>query len=127
MDFSAAIKSGFDNYIIFSARAALSEYWYWQLLMVLVAIAAGLIDLAIFGDSSPINTNTIAGLALFLPTWAVTIRRLHDLDRSGWWSLLMLVPLIGWFWLLFWFCTRGTVGSNRFGPDPLQDTTSAAA
>jgi uncharacterized membrane protein YhaH (DUF805 family) len=63
--------------------------------------------------------NAIAELVLFLPTLAVSIRRLHDLDHGGWWFLLIFIPLIGGIWLLVWFCMRGTVGPNRFGPDPL--------
>jgi len=49
----------------------------------------------------------------------VAVRRLHDLDRSGWWICLAFIPLIGAIILIVWFCTRGTVGPNRFGPDPL--------
>ena len=60
------------------------------------------------------------GLALFLPGLAVSIRRLHDLGRSGWYFLLILIPLIGTIILLIWFCMRGTVGPNQYGPDPLQ-------
>jgi len=56
---------------------------------------------------------------LLLPSIAVAIRRLHDLDRTGWWFLLVFLPIIGGIWLFIWFCTRGTVGPNRFGPDAL--------
>ena len=66
---------------------------------------------------SPLNS--LAGLALFLPGIAVSIRRLHDLDRTGWW-LLLILTIIGGIVLLAWFCMRGTVGPNRFGPDPLE-------
>ena len=62
----------------------------------------------------------IAALALFLPGLAVSIRRLHDRDKSGWWVLLAFIPLIGAIILLIWFIMRGTQGPNRFGPDPLQ-------
>jgi uncharacterized membrane protein YhaH (DUF805 family) len=119
MNFTQAIQSGFQNYVGFSGRAARSEYWYWYLFFVLVAIAGALIDLALFPrvEISPINT--LAELALLLPTVAVSVRRLHDLDRTGWWLLIFLIPLIGGILLLVWFCMRGTVGSNRFGPDPL--------
>jgi len=64
--------------------------------------------------------NGIASLATFLPSLAVGIRRLHDRDQTGWWILLGLIPVIGWIILIVWFCMRGTVGPNRFGPDPLQ-------
>ena len=63
--------------------------------------------------------------ALFLlitavPSLAVSIRRLHDIDRSGWWSLLIVIPFLGTIWLLVLFCLKGTPGENRFGEDPLQ-------
>ena len=64
-------------------------------------------------------TNGLFGLVTFIPTVSVAIRRLHDSDRTGWWYLLIFVPLIGWIILLIWYVTKGTDGPNRFGPDPL--------
>jgi len=55
------------------------------------------------------------------------VRRLHDTDRSGWWWLLALVPIVGWIILLVWNCSRGTRGPNRYGPDPLGAPTSSRA
>jgi len=124
MNFFEAISSGFRNYVGFSGRAMRSEYWYWFLFTILLAIVTVGIDYAIFGDTmatsavSPVNS--IASLATFLPSLAVGIRRLHDRDQTGWWILLGLIPVIGWIILIVWFCMRGTVGPNRFGPDPLQ-------
>ena len=118
MNFVDAVKSGFQNYVTFSGRAARSQYWYWALFCILVGIGSVVIDAALFPQSYMRPVNAIAELVLFLPTLAVSIRRLHDLDRSGWWFLLIFVPLIGGIWLLVWFCMRGTVGPNRFGPDP---------
>jgi uncharacterized membrane protein YhaH (DUF805 family) len=57
-------------------------------------------------------------LATFIPNLAVSVRRLHDQDKSGWWILIALVPLIGGIWLLVLYCMEGTRGPNRFGPDP---------
>ena len=123
MTFTQAIASGFRNYVNFTARAARSEFWFWFLFAVLASIAAGLIDLGLFprAEISPINT--LVGLALFLPGLAVSVRRLHDLDRSGWWILLIFIPIIGVIVLIIWDCMRGTVGPNRFGPDPLAGTS----
>jgi uncharacterized membrane protein YhaH (DUF805 family) len=58
------------------------------------------------------------GLAVLLPSLAVEIRRLHDTDRSGWWILIGLVPVIGGIWLLVLLCLAGTPAANRFGPPP---------
>ena len=61
------------------------------------------------------------GLVTIIPNIAIAIRRLHDRDYSGWWYLLVFIPLIGWLILFIWFCLKGTDGPNRFGPDPLAD------
>jgi len=119
MTFTEAIRSGFQNYVGFSGRAIRSEYWFWHLFYFLVVIAAVIIDLALFRRSGSSPISTLAELALLLPSIAVAIRRLHDLDRTGWWFLLVFLPIIGGIWLFIWFCTWGTVGPNRFGPDAL--------
>jgi len=119
MNLAEAVKSGFQNYVHFSSRAVRSEYWYWALFATVTAIVAALLDRALFSRSGASPIYAIVGLALFLPGLAVSVRRLHDLDRSGWWFFLLFIPLIGAIWILVWFCTRGTVGPNRFGPDPL--------
>jgi uncharacterized membrane protein YhaH (DUF805 family) len=115
MGFGQAISTGFSNYVNFSDRAARSEYWYWILFYFIGAIVTGAIDAAI-GMSI---TTGLFGLAMLLPNLAVSIRRLHDLDRTGWWILIGLIPIVGWIILLIWYCTKGTDGQNRFGPDPL--------
>lgn len=122
MGFTDAIKIGFQKYIGFSGRAARSEYWYWVLFVVLVQIVAWLIDMTLFGfNTTGVNPiGALASLALFLPGLAVSIRRLHDIDRVGWWVLLALIPIVGAIVLIYWACLRGTVGANRFGPDPLE-------
>jgi uncharacterized membrane protein YhaH (DUF805 family) len=119
MNFTQAIASGFQNYVNFSDRASRSAFWFWILFAVLVSIVASTIDYLLFPhmDFSPLQS--LAGLALFLPGLAISVRRLHDRDKSGWWVLLNFVPLIGIIILIVWFCMRGTVGPNRFGPDPL--------
>jgi uncharacterized membrane protein YhaH (DUF805 family) len=115
MNFTQAISSGFSNYVNFAGRSIRSEYWYWALFVVLGSIVARIID-AVIGIGL---FNSIFGLAVLLPSIAVGVRRLHDLDRTGWWLLLDFIPVIGWIVLIVWFCGRGTVGANRFGPDPL--------
>ena len=120
MGFTDAIKTGFRKYIGFSGRAMRSEYWYWALFILLLQIVAWLIDMTLFGfNTTGINPiGAIASLATFLPGLAVSIRRLHDIDRVGWWVLLALT-IIGAIVLIYWACLRGTVGTNQFGSDPL--------
>jgi uncharacterized membrane protein YhaH (DUF805 family) len=119
MGFGEAIASGFRNYARFSGRAARSEYWYWVLFVVLVSVVAKTIDFALTGDPRGGVIGALVSLGLLLPDIAVSVRRLHDRDKSGWFFLLCFVPLIGSIILLVWFCQRGTAGTNRFGPDPL--------
>jgi uncharacterized membrane protein YhaH (DUF805 family) len=61
----------------------------------------------------------LSSLGLLLPNLAVTARRLHDIDRSAWWILIMLVPIVGAIILFMFMCLRGTFGLNRFGPEPV--------
>ena len=120
MNFFEAISSGFSNYVNFSGRSSRSEYWFWTLFVILVVIVTSVIDYMItqgFGFS-PITL--IAELVFFLPGLAVSVRRLHDRDKSGWFLLLIFIPLVGAIILLIWYCQRGTIGPNRFGPDPLE-------
>ena len=119
MNFQQAIASGFRNYVTFAGRASRSEYWFWTLFAILVGAAAAILDAALFPglDARPIHS--LASLALFLPGLSVSVRRFHDLDRTGWW-LLILLTVIGIIVVLIWFCLRGTVGPNRYGSDPLE-------
>jgi uncharacterized membrane protein YhaH (DUF805 family) len=116
MTFGEAIQSGLRNYVTFSGRAPRSEYWWFFLFGLLCSIAGEILDAAT-GGAGLINLAVAFGL--FLPSLAMAVRRLHDVDRSGWWYLIILIPLIGLIVLLVWFVTRGTTGDNRFGPDPL--------
>ena len=125
MTFIEAIKSGFRNYVNFNDRASRSEFWYWALFALLVAIGASIIDSIVAPANVYGPISGLMGLASFLPGLAVSVRRLHDGDRSGWFVLLHFIPLIGSIILLIWFCTRGTDGPNRFGPDPLQPAATA--
>jgi len=117
MNFGEAIKSGLSNYVTVSGRACRSEFWFWTLFVILVTIAAGIIDQAVV-ESEYGLVQPLTSLALFLPGIAVAIRRLHDLDRTGWWVLIAFTG-IGIILLLIWDCMKGTSGPNRFGPDLL--------
>lgn len=110
------------KYADFSGRARRMEFWMFVIFNFAVSIVASIVD-AIIGTSTAIGGVTgmftlIAGLALFIPGLAVDIRRLHDLDKSGWWLLIVLIPIIGALVLLVFFFLEGTKGDNRFGADP---------
>jgi uncharacterized membrane protein YhaH (DUF805 family) len=115
MNFLQAITSGFSNYVNFSARAIRSEYWYWVLFTTVGAFVTAFIDRM----DGVVALYPLFGLATILPSIAIGVRRLHDLDRSGWWLLLGFVPVIGAIVLIIWFCYGGTPAANRFGPDRL--------
>ncbi len=123
MDFATAIKTCFRKYVIFAGRASRSEFWYFYLFGVLVGLGAAVLDAALFGDNRVGALSAVANLVFFIPGWAVEVRRLHDVNRSGWWILIGLVPVIGGLVLLFWNCTRG-YDPNRFGPNPLDPRSS---
>jgi len=125
MDFTTAIRTCFQKYATFSGRAQRSEYWYFVLFVVLGGVVFGLIDAILLGwaSNNPQLLGPVFSLATFLPNLAAAVRRLHDTDRSGWWILLVLIPLIGWIVLIVWYSSGGTEGANRFGPDPLDGTS----
>ena len=117
MNFLEAIKSGFSHYVTFSGRAIRSEYWYWALFALLGGLATEILDAGIFATQAPTPLNSVFYLLTILPSLAISVRRLHDIDRTGWWVLITF-SLIGVFLLIYWACKRGTPGPNRFGPDP---------
>lgn len=120
MNFVEAITAGFRNYVNFSGRASRSEFWFWVLFAFLVGIVTGILDTAIFleGDEVSGPISKVTSVILFLPGLSVLFRRLHDIDRTGWWWLLVFT-IIGFFVLIYWWCQPGTPGANRFGANPL--------
>ncbi|MFG2048276.1 DUF805 domain-containing protein [Micromonospora sp. NPDC048935] len=121
MSFGAAIKSVLSQYVGVSGRARRSEYWWFALFTLLVSIVAAILDSSLgltFEGSSTGVIGLIASLVLLLPSLAVAVRRLHDTDRTGWWLLIALVPVVGAIVLIVFFVLEGTPGANRFGPSP---------
>ena len=105
MTFGESISTCFSKYAAFEGRATRSEFWWWVLFVVLASAATGLLGNVISG---------LFSLAVLLPGIAVTARRLHDIDRSGWWQLVGLVPLVGWIVMIVWCCEEAKE-PNRFG------------
>ena len=110
------------NYVGFSGRSRRSEYWYFTLFYLVIAIVLSVLDGIVFGGSvDGKGTPVLSGLfmlAMLLPSIAVGIRRLHDTDRSGWWLLMGLVPLVGVIVLIVFFVQDSKPDDNRFGPNP---------
>ena len=108
MEFTESVKTCLSKYIDFNGRAPRSEYWWFALLTFALAF------IPVIG--------WILRLALLLPSLSVQVRRLHDMERSAWWLLLLVPPItfIGVIVLLIMSMFPGTPGPNRYGPDPLQ-------
>jgi uncharacterized membrane protein YhaH (DUF805 family) len=122
------------KYASFRGRARRAEFWWFTVFAALLETAAMLVDFSMGRGpftaaalASPDGAWTLAALGpayvavslfLVLPSIAVAVRRLHDINRSGWYYLLGLAPVIGPVILLFWFFKRGTAGGNDYGPDP---------
>ena len=117
MDFQTSIKTCFSKYADFSGRALRSEFWWFVLFSILGGIVTTIIDIMILGYSiesyGPVNI--IFSVVLILPAIAVTARRLHDVNRSGWWQLIELT-IIGILLIIIWNATEGEKKKNKYGP-----------
>ena len=124
------------QYADFGGRARRTEFWMFVLFNVLASAVLGLVD-RLIGTASVVDAGGtlvvtpgllqgLYGLAVLIPAIAVAVRRLHDTDRSGWWALLYLVPLVGQIVLIVFWVIEGTRGPNRFGPDPKQNVAVGA-
>src|ERR1700712_2312634 len=96
MSFPEAIQDGFNKYTDFSTRSSRSAYWWWALFAVLVLFVSEIVSIA----AHTIIIYAIVALALLIPNIAVGVRRLHDTNRSGWWYLIAILPLVGGIVLL---------------------------
>lgn len=118
-----------NQYADFSGRARRKEYWMFVLFNMIFAFSAVILD-NILGIAMPeIGYGPIYGLyalAMLIPGIAVTVRRLHDTGRSGWWILISIIPVIGAIWLFVLLVSEGDRGSNEYGPDPVEDSSRQA-
>jgi uncharacterized membrane protein YhaH (DUF805 family) len=104
MTFGESISTCFSKYATFNGRAPRSEYWWFVLFTFLVSLATGMVSQTLSG---------LFSLAVLLPSLAVGVRRLHDIDKSGWFLLLGLIPIVGWIILIVWAAQEGKE-PNRF-------------
>lgn len=102
------------KYVCFEGRAGRAEFWYWALVCFIINIVLGVVDqiigIGIFEG--------LFGLATLLPGIGVAIRRLHDTNRSGWWLLIGLIPIVGFIVLIIFYVQEGQKGANQYGPAP---------
>ncbi|MFS4091969.1 DUF805 domain-containing protein [Streptomyces sp. AF1A] len=104
------------KYAVFSGRARRKEYWLFFLFAYIIYIVFGIVGFA----AHAVYLVAIPALGFLLPAWGVTVRRLHDTGRSGWWILFGIIPLVGPITLLVFYCTDSQAGDNKFGPNPKQ-------
>lgn len=109
------------KYAEFNGRSRRAEYWYFMLFHIIIIIALSIISSTTGDDKSILGD--IYFLGVFLPFWGVTIRRLHDIGRSGWEVLINLVPIIGTLWFIALMTNIGDRGDNKYGPNPKEIVT----
>ena len=110
------------KYAVFDGRATRKEYWYFTLFNFLAFFALTMIDSVIGSFNPEIGIGLFGGiysLAVLTPYLAVSVRRLHDTDRSGWWLLIELIPFIGSIVLLFFMVMDSQTSDNQYGLNPL--------
>ena len=120
------------QYVDFGGRARRTEFWMFTLINVIITVALQVVDGFLGtgmntasagggGVSFGVSLGILSGLyslAVLLPSLAVSVRRLHDTGRTGWWLLISLVPFVGWIVLLVFEVLAGNPGPNKYGPDP---------
>ncbi len=103
------------HYFDFNGRARRAAFWNFVLVYIIIAVVLRIIQsVAHLG----VMLTSLLELALLLPNLGIAVRRLHDTNRSGWWILIALVPIVGIILLIVWYCAAGTTGANEYGPDP---------
>ncbi len=111
------------KYTVFVGRARRKEYWMFFLFNILISIAISIVE-AVLNTGSILGG--IYGLAILLPAIGVSIRRLHDTNRSGWWLLISLVPLVGTIVLIVFLATDSQPGVNQYGPNPKESSPATS-
>ncbi len=108
----------FKKYAAFEGRASRAEFWYFLLMQLLIMFGLGIVGVIALGEEAGGILVNLYGLIALIPTLAVEVRRLHDINKSGWWILISFVPLIGAIVLIVFWATPGDKGLNQYGEDP---------
>lgn len=103
------------KYVLFSGRARRQEFWMFFLINFAISVVVGIIDTAIGAGSI---LSGLYSLAVLLPVLGLAVRRLHDTNKSAWWLLLYLIPVLGWIALIVFWATEGQREPNQYGPSP---------
>ena len=115
MGFTEAIQTCFSKYATFSGRARRSEYWYFFLCYT---ILTGILSFLARNSTVLGYVSGVIEIALFIPMLAVSVRRLHDIGKSGWFYLIGLIPLVGLIIMIVWYVRDSDPGQNMYGPNP---------
>lgn len=119
MTFQDAVRVCLSKYADFSGRARRSEYWWFVVFAAVASTVASVLDAIIgtrFGGTGLIQV--LVTLVLLIPSLAVGVRRLHDVGQTGWWVLLLLIPVVGAVVLILAFYIRDSAPDNQYGPSP---------
>lgn len=119
-----SVRTSLDKFADFSGRASRPEYWYFMIPVFIILFVTNLVDALLLG--MPV-LSLLATLAILVPTLSVGARRLHDTNRSGWWLLVGLIPVVGAIALIYFLCQPGTAGQNQFGSEPSTASFGALA
>lgn len=109
--FGDAVRRFFKKYAVFSGRASRSEFWYWELAAVIISVVFSVLR-SISGVFLVLEV--LWSLAVLVPSLALGARRLHDTGKSGWWQLLLFLPVIGWIILIVWYATAPTPAGEKY-------------
>ena len=114
-----------NKYADFSGRARRKEYWMWTLYATLIFILATIMDnmlglnFELLGQDLDYGWMYVtAGIINFIPGLSIVVRRLHDIGKSGWFYLIILIPIIGFIWILILLCSDGVTEENKWGTNP---------
>ncbi|MBO5456924.1 MAG: DUF805 domain-containing protein [Muribaculaceae bacterium] len=115
LTFGEAVKLALTtNYCNFNGRSSRSEFWWYALFTFILSSIISLI----FSGSTLQVVSGIINLALLLPGLGLAVRRLHDVNKSGWWVLINLIPVVGWIIYIVWVVKESDPVPNQYGPVP---------